>query len=315
MTQLNISIEEAKALSKHAMNVLKGLGVSSRVMGGFVRDSFFGRPVKDMDVYVDTPVRFSEEMMLDVATKFFAERDHKFELNRKEPVEGVEQRNDYHNALTVYTSVDVAEGDFPVDLIFVPCGWSHPGFFDLSICNCRIYFSRFPTDPDDNVIVEISEEAQRDFDNKTITISRLDDVIMEDLRGYRPLEEAECEVAFARLMRHVDRVKAKYEGFRLCINDTRLGNNAELQYTYKKLVQEGIFGQAGEILQTEAEGITWDEVRQFDREEAVRIVAEERERARQAQLQAAWGDVQRGAQVPPGLFDANPWWAGAAHRG
>lgn len=314
MTQLNISIEEAKALSKHAMNVLKGLGVSSRVMGGFVRDSFFGRPVKDMDIYVDTPNRFSEEMMLDVATKFFAERDHKFELNRKEPVEGAEPHADYHHALTVYSSVDVTEGDFPVDLIFVPCGWSHPGFFDLAICNCRIYYPRHPLTEND-LVVEISEEAKRDFENKTITISRLDDAIMEDLRGFRPLDEQECEVAFARLMRHVALVQAKYEGFRLCVDDTRLGNYEELKYTYQQLVQEGIFGQAGEILQTEAEGVDWNQVRQLDREEAVRVVAQERERERAAQLQAAWGALQGRAQVQPRLFADDPWWAGAVGRG
>lgn len=335
MTQLNISLEEAKKLSELVIDFIGNfdsklplvpiarnlvekppVGPRARIMGGFVRDSAFGRPVKDMDVYIDTPHNWKEEQMDALAKAFYEDRDHKYIRHDKGTQEGVreEEAQMYHRALWVYSSVDVSEGDFPVDLIFVPGGSSHSGHFDVALCECVIGKGEHEGPRDERgrrtwvngVYHKISPAAQNDFDNKQITVQRVDDVIMEELRNWRELSPEEFNASYTRLLGHISRIKAKYPDFRVCVNPDYM-NLREMKEVYTRLKEDGIFGEAREILQAQAEGIDWNEVRQLDRETALRFVGEQQREREEARIQATFAALQGGAPVQPGFLTVDEW--------
>lgn len=284
-------------MAKVELEFWKAKGYSAQVMGGFVRDSRLGRPVKDMDLYL-VPNKHSPEDIERDAKEFYEARGHEYILHQKIEDEFREELPEdappYNVHLCVYQSQNVAEGDFPVDLIFTPNNISHDGQFDLAIC--EEYIHVHPFDPE-KVMVRRSNAATRDELHNTITILSLTDSMDIRMRGWRELTEDEFNHAYRRLKGHLDRVLAKYPERRLVMDNK---TSTELNKVYAHLIEDGYFVQAGEILPTQAGIAERDAVRQLDREELVRLVRGD-EDADEVQTRAR--PVRDPAQVPAGFFD------------
>lgn len=298
MTQRIISLEEAKELAKPKLAWWSERGFSARVMGGFVRDAVMGVPFKDMDIYLDhigmEQGKWDMDKITELAKEFYDRHGHEFILHKVKKVANATEESPYHEFLTVFQSTKVPEGRFPIDLIFSPQGYSHPGQFDLALCEQTLLFNTWDRR---EVIYRATNYAKRDMEHKTITVHDVVDSLFQAVRGYEPLTEEQLEKACKRVMDHLDRVKEKYPEFTV-VRDLNRYRSRDLETLYEKLMEAGYFGEAREILPTEAGIAEGDAVRQLDREELVRIVRGEGQRAG---IQT-WDDlVFDPPQVPPGL--------------
>lgn len=266
-------------------------------MGGWIRDSFLGAPVKDMDIYLSPREEHKMEHIEALAKEFYEARGHEYILYKKERRFDAPEDSPYNEFLTVFQSQNVAEGDFPVDLIFTPVGYEHPGYFDLGICEHQFWIPAF--DPE-NVHHHMARDAKRDIDNKTITILRVEDGMFDLMNGYRDLTEEQFERAYTRMKGHLDRVKAKYPDYKVVMDVTPNNLDRRAQKLFARLTEENYFGNTGPILPTEAGIAERDSVRQLDRETLVRLVRGEDE---QPPLQAGEAPVLNRAPLQPGLFD------------
>lgn len=298
MTQLDISFEEAKKLALVELKWFQQRGVYAKVMGGFVRDSFLGKPVKDMDIYLETDEKVSLDDIKKMADDFYKARGHEYILHKSKQMEGAEE-SPYNTFMTVFSSVNVPEGDFGVDLIFPPSGYSHTGEFDIALCETSLGL-RFGTE---EVRHYQPESFMKDVQDKTLTVQRVEDGLYRMLNGYKEQTDEQFEVSFKRMCGHLDRLKEKYPDHNVVVNISGRAwdNVAACVKLYNRLKEEDYIGETGEILPTEAGLAERDAVRQLDREELVRAM----QGNAGTRVQARPAPVQDRAQVQPGLFDWN----------
>lgn len=297
MTQLNISFEESKKLALLELNWFKERGWHAKVMGGWVRDTYAGVPVKDMDIYLAPKDDQKMEDVEAIAKEFYEARGHEYILHKKERRQDAPDDSPYNEFLIVFQSQNVAEGDFPVDLIFSPAAYEHPGYFDIGICEHQFWI---PAYAPDEVHHHMSRDAKRDVENKTLTILRVEDGLFDMLNGYRDLSDEQFERGLARMLAHLERLKAKYPEHKVVmdLSNTHMDRRATRLYT--RLTEENYFGNPGPLLPTEASIAERDAVRQLDREELIRVVRGEDDQPR---VQAGEAPVLNRARVQPGLFD------------
>lgn len=247
-----------------------------------------------MDIYLGPKAVHTEEVILRDAKEFYEARGHKYILHQKLESSFANDDHPYHPWMTVFQSEDVAEGDFPVDLIFTPTHTTHEGQFDLGICEEYFYLHPFNHEA---LIARNSTNALRDEANGTITVLSVDDSMGQRLRGWREMTDQEFESSYRRLKGHLDRVMEKYPERRL-VMDCKI--SIELGKVYARLLEDGYFGEARAVLPTETSITERDSVRQLDREELVRVMRGE-EFTDQVQTRAR--PVRDPAQVPAGLFN------------
>lgn len=276
------------------------------IAGGFWRDAINGKPIKDMDVYLQAKSHNIEEVKA-TAKAIYDKLGYEFMCHRTEVLANDPAGGGYDETLLVFSTTKCPEGTVPIDLIFTPMGVNHPLTFDLAICNIHSHLRTWGRNAGHPFNIRVSEEFKRDIEDKTITVMMSRDALTNYYKdGYAEMEGAELENALRRLFNHIDRVKEKYPDFTVCVHATYLGCPQGVQ-VYKALQEAGYIGNPGEILPAAGQDAAGDEVRLEDRNAVEQLAVPDEERARRqgvdALLEAYRGELQGGAQVPPRLID------------
>ena len=269
MTQAAISIEQAKLEVKPFLEFFRDRGINSAVRGGFVRDAVGGVPAKDIDIYVTTPAAFSNQSVSFLAKEFFDHFGRTFKEHKRKKADVMNEvdGHDYNVFLTVFSEEDPKEGTWPIDLIFPPGGWQHPGNFDLGICEAFIRTHAWNAG---ELVFGQTPSCKADFEDKAITINMVEDGLFREMNGWRQLTEDEFEKAYDRFRRHLARVQEKYPDYKLRLFNPAGILNGTDQRLFSRVIEDGLFEETGPVLPTEAEIADWNAVRQLDREGLVR---------------------------------------------
>ena len=295
MTLQITSFDHGLEVALATVKKIDTLGFQFVMAGGFLRDIDHGVQPKDMDLFfrgVPNGAGQTGTQGIDAAAKaVFDLLGHTYKKFT------ADTENEYPNTMVVFESVEVPDGDFPVNLMFTAPGTSHPIQFDIGLCNIQLYKA--------NDLFMVDGERWRihrdwmyanDEDNKTLTVHCIHD---QYTLMYSP-DVPEFEPAMVRFLGHMRRVMAKYPDYTPTISLNYL-DQPEGAQVYERLIQENIFGDPRTLLPAERQAVDWDEFRQPDREEGLGQVELNfaRGEAGPDLVQATLDRIQRRAQVQP----------------
>ena len=265
MTPQVFSLKEAEDIADNIIGLIRKLGIGRGVVGGgWMRDADNGVAAKDIDVYVEARTD-NQDVILAQATSFYKALGHEFEMHRAQKGTQEDRGDGYAMFLTVFQSINLKEGEIPVDLIFTPRGVPHEMEFDFGIC-C---ISRGL--PWTGGETHRTRSYEMDKANKTITLLRLQDPVQSHLLGDWEVTDANWEGVMRRLKGHAQRLRAKYPEHKFVMEVSNLWSSS-FRKAYVELIEEGLFEDPRQVFSAERQIPAWDEVRLEDREAFIRDV-------------------------------------------
>ena len=245
-------------------------GHTGYIGGGFIRDVENGIEPKDIDLFVEA--RGTDTDQIDqFARALYTTFGQEFELegqHAKEDNDG----DEYPQYLRVYKATKVPEDQYPINLIVTPVNHPHSMEFDIGICEVYGYYRR----ERDAFSVQRTRTYQRDIDNKTLTILRIQDPMFQAFEDMRNPEV--FSRSLERHLRHLARVKEKFPEHRVVFEQDFLASEYGRQ-AYPVYLERGFIEEPRTLLPAEVEGIDWDALRQQDGARFVQDVQRQQERA------------------------------------